>query len=267
MRTAAAAVHRPSPQERSNTKLSSSDFRFVSAWVQGIDVQDAWERFQAHRGSSDLRRIRSTVRTILDQLAAIAIRHGDPHAAALLRRDPARIKARLAPAATPAAPSSLPTLEQFAAELPNADFYSEAELVALLEERYGKVASLRPDGRAGQRDTPALRATKRKARLVTRQMDALRRLESLAASRPVPEDSTTAWLDSQTSRHLRSAGVLTLAELMLFVRLNGYRWYRKVPRVGEGKAGRLIQWLREHEQTLGPWRPAHWRRSRRWAPG
>jgi hypothetical protein len=247
---------RPSSLSGEGAKLSSADFRFVSAWVQGVDVQDAWQRFEAHRGLGDVRRIRTTVRSILDQLSAIAIRHGDPQAAALLRRDPARIKALSDAARKPAPAASMPTLAQFAAELPHADFYREAELVALLEERYGKAASLRPAGvggtsTAGRRDTPELRAAKRKGRLVLRQLEALRRLESLAASRPVPEDRTTAWLDPNTCRHLRAVGVLTLGELLFFVRLKGYRWYRKVPRIGEGGAGRLVRWLRAHEETLG----------------
>ena len=219
---------------------------------------DAWQRFQAHRGTGDLRRIRSTVRGILDQLQAIAVRHGDADAAALLRRDAARIDvARTLPKKSPPASASMPTLEQFTAELSNADFYSEAELVELLEERYGRAASLRPasrteQGRALHRDTPELRAVKRKGRLVARQVEALRRLESLAATQPVADDSTTAWLDAQTCKRLQSVGVLTLGQLQFFIRLHGYRWYSKVVRVGEGKAGRLTQWLREHEDTLGP---------------
>lgn len=247
-----------------SAKLSSADFRFVSAWVQGVDVRDAWDRYQAHRGLGDLRRIRTTVRGILDQLAAVAMRHGDAHAAAVLRRDPARIKAlerrSSGPLEVPVG-HTMPALEQFATELANADFYSEAELVELLEERYGKVASLRPEGsdtasdgagrRRAQRDTPELLAIKRKGRLVQRQLETLRCLEALAAAVPVAADHTTAWLDPNTCRHLRLAGVLTLGDLLLFIRLNGYRWYRKVTRIGETQAKRLTHWLRTHEQTLG----------------
>ncbi len=248
-------------------KLASTDFRFVSAWIQGVGVLDAWERFMAHRGAGDLRRIRSTVRTILDQLAAVATRHGEPAAAALLRRDPASIKATGSSGArrdrSLAAPKlgskttpSMPSLAEFAAALPDADFYSEAELVALLEARYGKVASLRPaEGdapRQRRRDTPELRAVKRKGRLVMRQLEALRRLEALAATSPVPEDRTEAWLDPLTSQRLRVVGVLRLFELMFFIRLHGYRWYKKVPRIGEQGAGRLLRWLSHHERTLGP---------------
>ena len=41
--------------------LALADFRFLSAWVQGIDVREAWDRYCSHRGPSDLRRIRTSV--------------------------------------------------------------------------------------------------------------------------------------------------------------------------------------------------------------
>jgi len=248
----------------SSTKLTSGDFRFVSAWVQGIDVQDAWDRYMSHRGSGDLRRIRTTARGILDVLASLSKRHGDPEVAVLLRRDGARIKvpvsASLRPlvksstATSPNAPGSMPSLEEFAAELDDPSFYSEAELVQLLEERYGKVASLRPAGAGREpqrRDTPELRAQRRRGRLVQRQLDSLRKLELLAATSPAPEDALEAWLDIETAKRIRSVGVFKLSELMFFIRLHGYRWYRKVPRIGEHGAGRLVRWLRQHEETLG----------------
>ena len=239
-------------------KLTSADFRFLNAWVQGVDVHNAWDRYMRHRGADDLRRMRSTVRTMLDILASISKRHGDLQTAVLLRRDGARIKlpALSIPnaAASPARASAMPTLEQFAAELDDPSFYSEAELVGLLEERYGKVASLRPEGTGGSarlRDSLELRAEKRRGRLVRRQMEALRRLEVLAATAPTASDEITAWFDGHIAKRLGRVGIRTLAELMFYMRLHGYRWYRKVPRVGEGGAARLVAWLGQHEASLG----------------
>ena len=244
-------------------KLTSGDFRFLSVWVQGVDVHDAWDRYMRHRGTDHLRRMRSTVRTMLDLLASVSKRHGDSETAALLRRDSTRIKLPALSASkltVPVgqtvelfAPRRLPTLEQFAAELEDASFYSEAELVELLEQRYGKVASLRPDAaRPRQRDTPELRADKRRGRLVLRQLDALRRLEVLAAATPAPGDALSGWLDAETVKRLGALGVLRICELMFYIRLHGYRWYRKVPRIGEGGAVRLVAWLRQFEEALGP---------------
>lgn len=216
-------------------KLAPSDFRFLSAWVQGVEVREAWSRYCAHRGSADLRRIRTAVRTMLDQLAAVARRHGDGATAALLRRDPGRIHPRSGPPA-----QAGPTLDTFAATLPDADFYSEAELIQLWEQRFGR-----------GRDNLAAVAARRRARLVARQVDALRRLEQLAATAPVPEDELRAWLDAALAERLERVGLLRLQELITFINRHGYRWYRRVPRIGEEGAQRLSRWLGEHEASLG----------------
>lgn len=216
-------------------KLAPSDFRFLSAWVQGVDVREAWSRYCAHRGSVDLRRIRTAVRTMLDQLAAVARRHGDEATAALLRRDPGRIHATAGRAA-----QAGPTLDAFAAKLPDADFYSEAELVQLWEQRFGRA-----------RDNPAAVAARRRARLVARQIDALRRLEQVAVSAPVPGDALRAWLDATLAERLERVGLVRLEELIAFINRHGYRWYRRVPRIGEEGAQRLARWLGEHEASLG----------------
>ncbi|MCV2366419.1 tyrosine-type recombinase/integrase [Paucibacter sp. DJ1R-11] len=149
----------------------------------------------------------------------------------------------------------LPTLDEFAETLDDPDFYSQAELTDLWEERYGKVAVSTSESSASPvprlRDTPANRALKRKSRLIDRQLAALKRLEKLAASTPEPDDPVDAWLDVETAKRLRSVGLLCLRELLYFVRLHGYRWYRKVPRIGEEGAVRLVLWLQQHETALG----------------
>ncbi len=255
-------------------KLSTWDFRFLSAWVQGIDVRDAWSRYMPQRGSTDLRRIRSTTRELLDVLAGIARRRGDGPTAALLRRDPLRIKqlvagaagatgegagAGLVASATAAPVRQAPSLEAFAETLDGgADFYSEAELIALWTERYG--ASGQADragqganaGAAGDDDQRAAdRAAARRARLVQRQLTALRRLEQLVATRPQPADPVEAWLDAALCQRLRGAEVGTLDDLVDFLNRHGTRWYTRVPRVGAKGAARLVAWLQHHAETLG----------------
>ena len=268
--------------EPSSPQLCGADFRFLQAFVQGIDVRDAWERYMPHRGSTDLRRIRSTVRMLLDVLAATAKRHGDSATATLLKRDAQRIRSELAPAAglglsgsAPAGsrsepartasalgPAALqaaaafkpPTLDEFAQTLEDPDFYSQAELADLWEQQYGKVSTGTPDAKTGTqrlRDTPENRAAKRRARLVLRQVDALRRLESLVAATPQPQDPLAAWLDAQSVKRLGSVGVKTLQDFTGFVNRHGFTFHRKVPRIGKEGASRLVQWLRHHEATLG----------------
>ena len=102
------------------------------------------------------------------------------------------------------------------------------------------------------RDTPEQRAIRRKGRLVMRHVEVRRRLEALSAISPVLDDAIGAWLSTVTVRRLRVAGVPTLADLLLLIRVHGYRWYRNVPRIGELVARRPVTWLGHQEQTLGP---------------
>lgn len=247
------------------TKLSNADFRFLSAFVQGIDVRDAWARYMQHRGAGDLRRIRATVRLQLDVLAAAAKRHGDGGTAVLLQRDPLRIKASMlsVPGDQPSSvsllpPASLPTLDEFAQTLDEPDFYSQAELADLWEQRYGKVVSsgsaglpAASSGKQRLRDTPENRAAKRRARLVQRQVDAIRRLESLVAAAPQPHDPLAAWLDAESVKRLGAVGLHRLHELTEYINRHGFKWHKRVPRIGKDGAARLLQWLGHHEATLG----------------
>ncbi|MBV8471613.1 MAG: tyrosine-type recombinase/integrase [Burkholderiaceae bacterium] len=288
-------------------KLSNVDFRYLSAWIQGVEVREAWTRYQSHRGPADARRIRTTTRLLLDLLTGVARRHGLPEAM-VLRRDPARVASETsAPPALSASPEkahvsagatldeavprlatsaptpasvrlAVPTLDDLRDSLEDPDFYSEAELIELWQSRYGHAATVGRDAvaqdagtteggraakpapdesaaaprRAARGATPAARAQARRARLVERQLALLRRLEHLAAAAPLPEDPIEAWLfSSATAARLRAVGLLRLGELLFFIRQHGYRWYRKVPRIGEEGAKRLMAWLQQHEASLG----------------
>lgn len=249
-------------------KLSNGDFRFLQSFVQGIDVREAWDRYMQHRGSGDLRRIRSTVRMQLDVLASTAKRHGDIGTANLFKRDPLRIKASMmsslnamisSPTRMTSSPPVMkspqpPTLDEFAETLEDPDFYNQAELAELWEQKYVKEAVGEPDTASGAqrfRDTPENRAAKRRARLVQRQVDAIRRLEALVAASPNPHDLIEAWLDTETSKRLSSVGIHRLDELVGYVNRHGFKWHKNVPRIGKDGAARLVQWLRHHEASLG----------------
>lgn len=244
-----------------SAKLSSGDFRFLQSFVQGIDVRDAWDRYMQHRGAGDLRRIRSTVRMQLDVLASAAKRHGDIGTAVLFKRDPLRIKASLisSPDAMKSSFSAMkssapPTLDEFAQKLEDPDFYSQAELADLWEQRYGKVAVGPPDAKSGTqrfRDTPENRAAKRRSRLVQRQIDAIRRLESLVAASPNPQDPLAAWLDAESVKRLGEVGIHRLQDLTEYINRNGFKWHKRVPRIGKEGAARLTEWLGHHAETLG----------------
>jgi hypothetical protein len=179
---------------------------------------------------------------MFEELQSVARRLGDPTTRALLRRDPGRIPT-LDPSTIgnfAAVGGSTPTLQEFADEFPEG-FYSEAELTDLWNERFGR-----------EREAPVVRAHRRRARLIERQLAALHRLEHLAAADPVPADPTTAWLAPELCARLAHVGIQTLGEIPLFAALHGQRWFRLVPRVGALTAARLLDWLRTHEDSLGP---------------
>jgi len=81
-----------------STRLLAADFRYFLAWIQGADPRKTWSLYQSHRVNrdldriEDLRQIRGVTRTLLDVVASFAKRSGDPASAALLRRDPDRLR-------------------------------------------------------------------------------------------------------------------------------------------------------------------------------
>ena len=215
------------PPPASPRRLAPPQLAFVRCWAEGLDLVAAWDRYLYVDGAGDGRRARGELRRLLEALRTLAHAHGRPDIAALLRRDPA---------AMVEAAQTAPTLAEFAARQP-ADYYTEAELVALYEAEHGRV-----DARS---------ATRRKQRLRERLVQALQWLERLVARAPSPGDRVDAWLDDKTARSLAAVGIQCLEELMSWVRSKGFHWQRDVPRLGPEGAARIVRWLREHEATLG----------------
>ena len=201
---------------------------FVRSWAEGLDLVAAWNRYLAAQGSGDARRVRSELQRILDDLRNLARAHGRPDIAVLLRRDPQAI-------AEPA--SDVPTLDQFAAQVPP-DYYSQAELAELYESQFGRVR--------------ASSAPARRQRLRQRLVQAIQWLEQVGVRQPKVTDPIGSWLDERLARLLAAAGLRRLEDLMQWVSKRGFRWYRGIPRMGPARAARIVPWLRAHEATLGP---------------
>src|SRR5690606_29052115 len=115
----------------------------------------------------------------------------------------------------------LPSLDEFAASQGLGDF-SQAEQIEAYEQAYG---------RASQR-------LRRQARLIQRQLDALRWLEERVAEPPRAGDSVSAWLNPAIAERLEAAGVFTLAQLVERINGLGFRWYAGVRGLGVTKAER-----------------------------
>ena len=198
----------------------------MRAVVQGIDGRSSWDRYLRTEGeASDQRLVRSTIAWIRDEFAAAAKREDRHGTARLVRIDVATI----------ADPSlDLPSLEVFAERRGLEDF-SQAEQNAAYEAEHGKATARQ----------------KRRAKLIARQLDALRWLEGLIAQAPRAGDAVAAWLNPALASHLEAADIFTLAQLVERVNGIGRRWYAGIKAMGEGKARRIVEWLREHEASIG----------------
>lgn len=217
-RTAATPIDR---------RLGPAQMSFVRSWAEGLDLVDAWNRYLYVDGVGDGRRARGELQRLLEALRTLARAHDRADLAALLRRDPL---------AMPEAASKVPTLEEFAAQQPE-DFYSQAELIELYQEQYGRQAS---------RST-----ARRRQRLRERLVQAVQWLHQVAVRPPSPADPVAAWLDGRDALRLQTVGVLRLEDLVSWIRLKGFHWHRKVRGLGPERATRVVRWLQENEATLG----------------
>ena len=167
-------------------KLHRGHFAFMRALAQGLDERASWDRYLRLEGEhTDLRTVRRTIAWIRDEFAAAARREHKPGTARLILLDADRFSA--APA--------LPSLAEFAVANGLEDF-SESEQVEAYEAAYPAA------GKAGQGARPS-----RRARVVERQLEALRWLENLVAQDPRPLDSVSAWLNPSVASRLERAGL------------------------------------------------------------
>lgn len=213
---------------RTPRKLHRGHFAFMRALTQGLDERTSWDRYLRLEGEhTDLRTVRRTVAWIRDEFAAAARRESRPGVARLVLLEPSRIEA---------VPPQ-PTLEEFAATRGMEDF-SETEQMEAYEAAYPALP---------QRTVRA----SRRARLVQRQLEALRWLEALVAKSPQPADDLSVWLHPSLALQLKRAGVMTLSGLVDHVNAHGARWWRHVRGVGRLKSLRIMEWLLSHQESLG----------------
>ena len=207
-------------------KLHVGHFAFMRAVVQGIDVRSSWDRYVRVEGEgSDQRLVRSTIAWIRDEFAAAAKREDRHGTARLVRIDISKIAD---------GSHELPSLEAFA-ESRGIEEFSQTEQTTAFEAEYGKASARQ----------------KRRAKLIARQLDALRWLEGLIAQSPRAGDAVAAWLNPALANHLEAADVFTLAQLVERINGIGRRWYAGIKAMGEGKAQRIVEWLREHQDSIG----------------
>lgn len=208
--------------------LGVHHFAFLRAWLQGLDLRWAWDRYVAFSETkADLRHITHCRKAWMAQALWLG------HQLNLTLPPERQITALLSvlsrePIVTPAA--VLPSLDEFVqGQGLDPDLYSEAELIELYESHYQTSATDRS----------------------STHVQALNQLAGLLAIPPSPADPLSRWLDPRLAELLRLQGAGDLARLVDLVNMHGYRWYRRVPGLGETRARRITAWLDSIAESMG----------------
>ena len=215
-------------------RLTRPHFAFYRGYLEGLGLGPLARRYLetatgTEDAAMDLRLAQSAVAWVRDQLLVAARRSAGPSTARLIAVAPERLRVDYA--------SDVPDLEAFREERDPYEMYSEEELISFFQEQYG-------DG-----STRATRLAARNARLRTRQLIALWQLEELVAADPKLTDGVDGWLDPALALRLKAVHILTLAHLIEAINGFGYRWYTKVPKVGEKAAAQILKWLTTPDVT------------------
>lgn len=134
--------------------------------------------------------------------------------------------------------ADVPSLDEFAEEIGAEDF-SEHEILALYQERYGDQLAAAPA------TPPASQAVSADAVL-----RALGIVQSRGVVLPKPTDPCRLWFSEGLNRRLGEQGIELLQDLVAFINRHGRHWYRHVAGVGQDRARRLAEWLVQHELYL-----------------
>lgn len=89
------------------------------------------------------------------------------------------------------------------------------------------------------------------ARLAAVSLKMVEQAAQLAVAKPEAGHAVGMWFRPLIAVRLKARHIMTLAELVAFCNSRGGTWWRAVPRIGPGRARRIVAWLRKHEATIG----------------
>lgn len=210
-------------------RLSRPHFAFFRGYLDNLDIGMLAQRYLETAvgtgdATRDLRLAKSAVTWIRDQLLVAARRAGHPKSARLLHLPAEKLHIEY--------DAATPSLDQYRETRDPYEIYSEDDLIGLFKEDYG-ASSARLERRAARND-----------RLRSRQRTALNQLEELVAADPKLTDRIDGWIDPHLAKRLQDAGMTTLSDLIGAINTGGYRWYVKIPKIGEKAAAQIVRWLR-----------------------
>lgn len=221
---------RPTHPEKRPRRIGLHHIAFLRGYFEGIDLATLAEQYLDF--GRDRQRAQAARRWIVEELVAAARKQREGAGVRLLR-----LPAGALP--VPSTTNTLPTLESFRQEVDPDGVYSESELVELFQDL------------SQQSDPTNTRRAARNARLRSRQRALLDQLEASLAEPPRLVHALGDWLEPAIADRLERVGLSTLAELLTYINQHGYRWYKRVPRVGAISAQRIVHWVERNADGLG----------------
>lgn len=226
---------------RSSQALGVQHFAFLRAWMQGLDLKAAWDRYLAFaETSSDRRHVQRRLADLLGQVLQ------DGHQINLTLPETARITEALQQLArNPPTPATraLPSLEDFAQSQGfDPDQFSEAELLAEYRAFYGLDGpDAADDGPSGT--GPTIAAADTADPDLRARLRALNQLETLLARQPQADDRIDLWFAPATLPRLKAVGAGTLGALLAHIDVHGHGWFKRVRGLGATRAAAVVAWL------------------------
>ncbi|CAG4914412.1 phage integrase family protein [Paraburkholderia gardini] len=89
------------------------------------------------------------------------------------------------------------------------------------------------------------------AKLTAVSLKMVEEASKLAAAVPAAGHGIGMWFRPLVARRLKGEKIATLGELIDLCNQRGGSWWRSIPRIGPGRASRIVAWLRRHEVTIG----------------
>jgi len=242
--------------------LTVEDFSFTRAVVGGMEPAKAWERYYANQkfdanGNPVLphgNEINAHARRLQDKILEAAMRSADQGVrsmAQVLRQElpedvaEEEVKAKVHR-----------SFNDWLETLSDPGAWGERELVEMYEEylqeqQDGNSSSPALPASSGPDDGDAGRVTRRSLAIKDK-IRAINYLQTVLASRPQREHATSMWLAPALHLAMAKHGVQTMGALTRFVEEHGRHWHRSIDKLGPGRAARLLSWLDDHAETLGP---------------
>lgn len=246
--------------------LTVEDFAFVRAVVGGMEPSKAWERFYANlhfdaNGDPVLphgHEINARARRLQQRIFDAAMQSSDDEIRSL-----ARTIAQELPEDTVEEAVKTRVHRSFNDWLETLDdpgSWGERELVEMYEdylreqqESSGAVPATQPPSPAGP-DAAGCSADAQvtsRSLVIKSKIRAINYLQTVLASRPMADHSTAMWLAPALRLALAKHGIETIGALASLVAQRGRHWHRGIEKLGPGRAARLLDWLIDHQDTIG----------------